>query len=554
MSISMNRIKNELRRTLCGAGLLAIGGFCAIPAAQAEMSFVRLSPGQYERTIHSIFGPEIVVEGAAVDSGFRDNGLLAIGDRKLTISSAAFERYEGVARNIVGQVLSPRNLATFMPCEPKTRNAPDDACVREVVNELAPLLFRRPERADEADPYVVTARLATEKTGDFYNGLSFAMIQMLVSPEFLLRVERSEPDPAHHGQQRLDAYSTASRLSFFLWDSAPDKQLLTAAGSGKLQTEKGLAQEVERLLNSPRAEFGLRSFFVDMFAFADFATLSKNTGLFLKYTKHVADDAREQTLRTVVDQLFAHDGDYRDLYTTRKTFLTPQLATLYDVPLPHKQELGGAVPWIPFEFPENDARVGILTQVSFLALHSHPGTTSPTLRGKAIRENILCQKVPPPPGNVDFTAVENSSDPNFRTVRQRLTAHRAAPVCAGCHKITDPIGLSMEKFDSSGVARTHENGADIDTTGDFGGKKFDGVPQLMALLRNEPALTKCFINRVFSYGTARAPSRDDTKWLTTVYDDLSKNGVKWRSLMRQIATNERFYAAPSSETKTAQAR
>ncbi|MEJ0035351.1 MAG: DUF1592 domain-containing protein [Gammaproteobacteria bacterium] len=554
MSISMIGVTGRLRISLCAAGALAALGFGAASGAHAEMSFVRLSPGQYERTIHSIFGPSIDVEAAGVDSGFRDNGLLAVGDRKLTVSSASLERYETVARNVVGQVLSPRNEATFLPCAPKSKSAPDDACVRQVVNQLAPLLFRRPLRDAEAEPFVATARSATEKTEDFHTGLSFAMIELLVSPEFLLRVERSEPDPEHPGLQRLDAYSMASRLSFFLWDSAPDKLLMAAAASGKLNTEKGLAQEVERLLSSPRAEYGMRAYFSDMFAFADFATLSKNTNLFPKFTKHVEDDAREQTLRTVVDQLFMKDGDYRDLYTTRRTFLTPQLAALYDVPLPRSQELGGAVPWIPYEFPESDPRVGILTHVSFLALHSHPGTTSPTLRGKAIRENILCQKVPPPPGNIDFTVLQDASNPSLRTVRQRLTAHRATPVCAGCHKITDPIGLSMETFDSSGVARTHENGADIDTTGDLGGKKFDAVPQLMALMRNEPALSKCLVTRTFSYGTARTPTPDDTKWLNTVNDDLAKNGVKWRPLMRQIATNPRFYAVPVNDMKTAQAR
>ena len=521
------------------AGLIV--ALSASSSVHAEMTFVRLSATQYEHTIHSIFGPNIQVEAAAVDSGFRDNGLLAVGDRKLTVTSASLERYETVARNVVGQVLNPRNAATFMPCEPKSKTTPDDACTRQVVTQLVPLLFRRPLREGEADPFVATARAATQKTENFFTGLSFAMVELLVSPEFLLRVERSEPDPDHPGQQRLDAYSMASRLSFFLWDSTPDKPLMAAAGAGKLATPKGLDQEVERLLSSPRAENGMRAFFSDMFAFDDFSTLSKNTMLFPKFTKHVADDAREQTLRTIVDQLFLKDGDYRDLYTTRKTFLTPELAALYDVPLPRSQELGGAVPWIAYEFPESDPRAGILAQVSFLALHSHPGMTSPTLRGKAIRENILCQKVPPPPGNIDFSAAMNGSDTHLRTIRQRLTAHREAPVCAGCHKITDPIGLSMEKFDSSGVARTQENGADIDTSGDLSGKKFEDVPQLMAILRNEPALTKCLVNRTFAYGTARAPTPDDTKWLNTVYDDLSQNGVKWRALMRRIATNPRFY-------------
>lgn len=543
--MSLMRIsKRILHTSLCAAAAL-VG--VPLASASADVTFVRLTAAQYERSIHAIFGNNIEVDAGTVDGGFRDNGLLAVGDRKLTVTSAGIERYEATAQKIVSQVLAPRNLATFMPCAPKATARPDDTCARKMVNELGPLLFRRALRSGEANPYVRTARLAAEKTKDFYTGLSFAMVELLLSPEFLLRVERSERDPANAARRRLDAYSMASRLSFFLWDSAPDKQLLAAAASGKLKTEAGLKEEVERMLGSPRVEHGMRSYFSDMLAFANFATLSKDTNLYPKFTKHVEDDAREQTLRTIVDQLFKQDGDYRDLYTTRRTFLTPELAALYDVPLVRRQELGGAVPWESFEFPENDNRVGILTHVSFLALNSHPGTTSPTLRGKAIRENLLCQRVPPPPGNVDFTAVEDASHPNFRTVRQRLDAHRANPVCAGCHRITDPIGYSMEKFDSSGVKRTHENGALIDTAGELNGKKFDDVPQLMAILRDDPSLSKCLISRAFSYGTARTPDREETAWLNTVYDDLAKNGVKWRALMRHITTNAHFYSVAASE-------
>src|SRR6185312_12724451 len=177
-------------------------------------------------------------------------------------------------------------------------------------------------------------------------------------------------------------------------------------------------------------------------------------------------------LRTIVDLLLHRNGDYRDLFTTRDTFLTPALAALYGVPLARAQELGGAIPWVPYHFSDSDPYIGILTQVSFLSLHSHPGRSSPTRRGKALRENILCQKVPPPPGNVDFSLVQNTNDPNFKTARQRLTAHRKEAMCAGCHKITDPVGLALENFDSAGSFRTSENGAPIDASGEYNGKPF----------------------------------------------------------------------------------
>src|SRR5581483_360654 len=157
--------------------------------------------------------------------------------------------------------------------------------------------------------------------------------------------------------------------------------------------------------------------------------------------------------------------DYRDFYTTRETYLSPSLAALYHLPT--------SSDWQRYEFPADSPRAGMLTQISFLALHSHPGRSSPTLRGKALREILLCQKVPDPPGNVNFTVVQETNNPKYKTARERLTAHQTEATCAGCHKLIDPIGLSMENFDTVGSFRTMENGAPIDASGMFDGKPFN---------------------------------------------------------------------------------
>ena len=188
---------------------------------------------------------------------------------------------------------------------------------------------------------------ATHTLDDFYAGLRASLVGMLVAPDFLLRLERSEPDPDRPGTMRLDAYSRAARLSFFLWDSTPDGELIEAARSGELLTPEGLSRQVERLLNSPRLENGLRAFFSDMLGFDEFATLTVDSSLYPKFTKNVEDDAREQTLRTIVDQLLHKNRDYRELLVSRETFLTPSLAAIYGVPLARSQEMGGAVPWVP---------------------------------------------------------------------------------------------------------------------------------------------------------------------------------------------------------------
>src|SRR5205085_2470966 len=177
-------------------------------------------------------------------------------------------------------------------------------------------------------------------------------------------------------------------------------------------------------------------------------------------------------------------------YTTRETFMSQALGPIYGVT---------ALPgWTPFTFPENSGRSGIMMQVSFLAVHAHPGRSSPTLRGKAIREILLCQPVPPPPPNVDFSLVDNPP-PNIKTQRERLELHRKNPVCAGCHKITDPLGLTLEQFDGAGQYRDSERGSPIDVSGALDGKPFTDVVGLGHAIHDHPALTSCLVKRAYSY-------------------------------------------------------
>ena len=539
----MSAAKRHMRWVAQVPALCACLVFGAAAPSQAaeESALVRLTPAQYEHSIHDIFGESIQVDSGIVAPGGRENGLLALGARKLTLSAAALERYESLARQVAVQVTDDRHRATLIPCTPEAETAPDPACAAQFLSRAGRFLFRRLVTDSEVQSYVAMAGSAAQTLDDFYAGLRAALVGMLVAPDFLFRVERTEQDPAQPDTYRLDGYSRASRLSFFLWDTTPDAELLAAAESGALESTLGLHRQIDRLLSSPRIEDGLRAFFSDMLGFDGFATLSVDASLYPKFTKHVADDAREQTLLTIAHHLLDKNADYRDLFVTRDTFLTPALAALYGVPLPRSQELGGAVPWVPYRFPEGDPHVGLLTQVSFLSLHSHPGITSPTLRGKAVRENILCQRVPPPPGDVDFSIVQDTTNPAFRTVRQRLTEHRQNPTCAACHQMTDPIGLTLEVFDTSGVYRTTENGAPIDTSGTFRRQPYADVAELAEILRDDPALTSCLVNRAFSYGTARMPSDEEFGWLVDTRAELVQAEVTWRDLMRRITRNPDFY-------------
>ena len=545
------KIRNNKILGLCALLALSMTALPNLLSAQStaedeQITFVRLTSDQYRNSIRDIFGESIQVTGNAASNSVREAGLMAVGGRRLTLSASEVESYEVLALDIASQVLSPGRRNTLMPCTPQNENAIDNACASEFISTVGLHLFRRPLSSEETATYNTMAQAATDSLGGFYLGLQAALVGMMVSPDFLFRIERSVPNPEAPGTRRLDAWSRASRLSFFLWNTTPNPALLEAARSGELMFEDGLSQQVERMMSSPRVEDGLRAFFADMLAFDRFDTLDIDTTLYPKFTKNVEDEAREQTLRTIADHLLNQGADYRDLIDSRQTFLTPALAALYGVPIPIRQELGGRVPWVAYEYPEDHVRIGLLGQATFLSLFSHAGASSPTLRGKAVREHLLCQTIPPPPGDVDFSLVRDGTNPELRTVRDRLTVHRENPTCAGCHTLMDPIGLALEVFDASGVYRTTENGAPIDTTGEWAGQEYTDVRELAALLKDDPTLTSCLVQRAYNYGTAREPTPAELQWLNTTHIQLRNEGVYWRELIQRISRNPDFYTVPES--------
>jgi hypothetical protein len=204
--------------------------------------------------------------------------------------------------------------------------------------------------------------------------------------------------------------------------------------------------------------------------------------------------------------------------------------------------------WEAYEFPKDDPRAGLLTQISFLALHSHPGRSSPTLRGKALREVLLCQKVPDPPGNVNFNLVQDTKNPNLKTARERLTQHRTDPTCAGCHKLIDPMGLSLENFDSLGDYRASENGAAIDASGELDGMSFTDAAGLGKAVHDDPATPICLVNRMYAYAAGRPATNGENEWMKYLATHFASDGYRVPDLMRRIATGNAFYRVSSTET------
>jgi len=510
-------------------------------ASGGPLAAHRLTQEQYKTIVADIFGADIKV-GGRFEPDIRKSGLLAVGAGEVTVTPAGFEQYDAMARVIAAQVVDEKHRATLVGCQPQSAKAPDEACAGQFFSRVGRLLYRRPLTPDELHAQLGLASAVTKRLNDFYAGLAMGLAGMLDASPFLFRIEAAEADPDHPGMRRLNAYSMASRLSFFLWNTTPDDELLRAAESGALNSRKGLARQVDRMMASPRLDAGARAFFSDMMGFDAFAELAKDSVVYPKFSPAVLADAQEQTLRTITELLLVERADYRDLFTTRKTFLNRQLGAIYQVPVASRED------WEAYEFPKDDPRAGLLTQISFLALHSHPGRSSPTLRGKALREVLLCQKVPDPPGNVNFNLVQDTKNAQFRTARERLTAHRTEPTCAGCHKLIDPMGLGLERFDSIGEYRATENGAAIDESGEFDGQKFADAAGLGAALHDNPAAPVCLVNRLYAYAAGRPPAPGEAEWMKYLGARFAADGYRLPDLMRRIATSDAFYRISPSET------
>ncbi len=455
----------------------------------------RLTESQYRNTIADVFGPDIVVSGRFEPIVRPEHGLIAAGARDSSVSPAGLEQYDAMARNIAGQVFGEGHRGQFARCAPADPKAADPACASAVLTPLGRYLFRRPLTTEEQAFYVRLASDTVANAGSFHKGLELSLAAMLTSPQFLYVIETGEADPARPGELRLDNYSRATRLAMLLWDSSPNETLLTAAAQGRLTDERQLQTIAAQMVKSERFEQGVRAFFADMLLFEKFGELSKDPIVYPYFNTEVFNTLPEQMLRTIVDHLVTRDGDYRALFTTNRTFMTRALGPVYQVPV------GRSYGWEPYEFSAGDDRAGLLGQAGFLALYSHSGRSSPTLRGRAIRELLMCQPVPNPPGNVNFTAVQDVTNKEMPTARIRLGEHNLDPVCAGCHKITDPIGLSLERFDGIGAFRRFENGAEIDTSGTLNNVKFLNAAGLGKVISEDPQTTQCVATRAFEYAT-----------------------------------------------------
>ena len=521
---------------VCVGLVLGCGtSFGASVPAEEVVSLRRLTQDEYRNSIADIFGPQIEVRGA-FEPTIRVGGLQAASTAVLSVTPAGFESYTAMAGSIATQVTAEGYRAK-LPCAPASAKAPDDACTAQILSHYGQLLFRRPLTADEIKSRVALSHGLAQSSNDFYAGLRYGLASLIQAPDFLFRKELAVP--AADKQYALDGYSRATRLSYLMWNTTPDSELLAAAGSGELNTPAGLDKQVGRLMASPRLDVGVRAFLSDMLELDTFDTVSKDGLLYPKWGSSIAVSAKEETLRTAIDLTLHQNGDLRDLMTTRKTFINRPLAAVYQLPFSFQAD------WTPYEFAPDAGRSGILTQVSMLAMFSHPGRSSPTERGVALMDIFLCEPTPPPPANVDFSLVNDVNNPTLRTVRQRLMAHATNKTCASCHTHSDPIGLTLEGFDTIGGRRTMEGGQLVDVSGTIQGKTFQGAEGLGQYLHDNAKYPACVARKLDAYAVGQDSQDIQASAFKTAYKAFTDSGYRLRVLLKGLVEEPSFFSAPA---------
>lgn len=496
------------------------------PAAPALR---RLTQPQYENVVTDLLGEGLVLP-ASLEPDTAIDGLYAVGAAVTSISPVGVERYEDAAFGLAEQVQADAaRTATVVGCDPA-----EAGCLRTFVTTFGRLAWRRTLTTEEVDRVVAVGDLAATTLGEPAVGPTYALAALLQSPAFLYREELGEPDPddaTASGGRRYTSLEMASRLSFLLWNTTPDDTLLDAGEAGELVTDEGLRTQVERLLADDRAREGVRAFFTEALELDQLDELNKDPTLYTHMSPEVGPSAREETLLGVEAVVF-DDEDWRTFYTTRRTFLDPVLASLYNVQAPVRDGFGETT------LPEDGLRAGFLGQASFLALQAHPTASSATLRGKFIREVLLCQTIPTPPADVDTSIPE--ADASSPTLRQRIATHLTDPTCASCHQLTDPIGLGLENYDGLAALRLTENDATIDASGELDGAPFADPVELGAAIGAHDRLGPCLAETMYRYATARTLEEGEEALVDWHAAGFAESDYRVKALLADIATSPGF--------------
>ncbi len=496
---------------------------CSGDAALAPPTLRRLSHVEYENTLRDLLGEQrlesLPLAPDAAVGGFENNA------RALGASSVLVEQYSEHAR-LVAAALAARELAA---CDEPSR------CGDDFVARLGCRAFRRPLSEDELQRY-----------GDFFRGqrdeqgvegaLRLTAEALLQAPSFLYHVEL----PAEANASSVAGpYAMASRLSYLLWQSMPDEELMLLAERGALSTPEQLAAQARRMLEDPKATSALVDFHRQWLGVGRVLGETKDPERFPEWQPQTSAEALEESLRFVEHVFREGRGTLEELLTDRTAFVTETLAELYGVPFDP-----GGERWQKVELPEE--RAGILTRAAFLAGYSHPATTSPPLRGVAVLDALLCSRPPPAPANAD-TSTPQAEEGSVATTRE-LFAQRTAPdQCQGCHRSINGLGFAFEQFDTVGRLRTQEYGLPVDASGTLftsdGAIEFDGIVELSEELAASEQVQVCAVRALYRSAFGQLEGAADRCRVERLQGISSEHGGDLREALVALASSAQFAQA-----------
>jgi len=488
----------------------------------------RLDLAEYAQTVHDLLN----VDTSDVTSTFPpDNTGLGFTNNAdvLTVNSLLAEKYMTASETYAAAAVA--NLTTLLPCNQMTVG--EDACAKQFITAFGLRAFRRPLTTDEST--TLFNLYTAGKTGaTFSDGITVLIEGFLQSADFLYRVEATDPSAPLTSVTPVAPYEMATRLSYFFWGTFPDQMLFDAAGAGQLSTSAQIKAQVTRMMADPRAKVAVASFHDEWLSSGLVVGAQKDMTMFPEFTDAIRGDMQQEA-STFIDQVFWTDGKLETLLSAPYSYMNQELAKFYGVTPPTAAGFQKVM-------LDPTQRAGIVTQPAILAVNAKPNQTSPVARGKYIREQFLCQQLPPPP--VGLVIVAPNVTPGS-TTRQRFAMHEQVASCAACHKLMDGIGLGFEQYDPLGRWRTTDQGLPIDASGtiistdDMNGD-FTGGVELATKLAGSAQVRGCVIRQWFRFANGRSEIPADQCTLQSLNDQFDAEGHDMRQLLGNIAMSDAF--------------
>ena len=518
-----------------GDGERAINDTVAKSLCAVDTPIRRLTRFEYNRTVRDLLGdtsnPADVLPPEEEVAGFNNQAAA------LTSSDLLIEQYMKVAEDVSARAVG--NMGALIPnCDPDLDG--NDACASSFIQDFGKRAFRRPLSQSELERFmgVFDWAIADADLGRFEDGIEVVLQVMLQSPSFLYRPELGDETPIEGDVVPFTSWEMATKLSYMLWNTMPDDALFAAAEADELQTKEQIAAQATRMLEDEKARDLVRNFHTQWLQLTHLDSVTKDTAVYPAYQGSLRELWKEE-IQTFVEQVILEgNGSLETLLTADYSFMNEELAGFY------ADDVLDSVSGPEFRQVQVDPerRAGFLTSAGLMATHANVNQSSPVFRGKFVREQLMCNTLPPPPN--DLVIVPPELDPN-KTTKEQFEEIGANPACAGCHTLMNPIGFIFEHYDGIGLWRDQQSGKNIDATGevvqtdDIDGD-YDGAVELASALAGSTQVRECVSSQWFRFAYNRTVTPEDTCSIEQLNDVFRSSGFNIKALLVALTQTNAF--------------